>query len=454
MTVNAYKIGAVNGVGALYTYPSANTAQFTDGCDVVWDAGLRTIKLWLTDEYSSQNYTKETFSGGAVTTLTGLAQKTEFSDEFSRGWDTIILSTYTFANTDEFWLATNSLANFDDEYDEIYDLTVHLLTTYQNSGTTFIISNWEGDWAYMGGTPAPGATEPDYYIDREVTDFYAAWLATRQRAVHDAVKATAHINVKVLNAIELNRVMDLIAYPHRRRVIKDIAKRVQPDVISYSAYDSTLPDTTKIAISLATWETWCRTNFAQALQMIRAAFPNSIIQIGEFGIPENQLANEGIAEDAGDLIDVIKDVCDDNDVQIFIYWQSMGNDDADYGGFGYVTQTGSDGVQTVTINGTLAANVDVTGMSDADAATAIKNAINASAVNTIVTASIDAGTPTWVRIVANDLTVDNSEYTLAVTGVGSGKSGDTLVGIRGYWMIDTLGNLSQAGTKLATYAPP
>ena len=30
-------------------------------------------------------------------------------------------------------------------YNEVYDLTAHLLDTYNNSGKTFILQNWEGD---------------------------------------------------------------------------------------------------------------------------------------------------------------------------------------------------------------------------------------------------------------------------------------------------------------------
>ena len=62
------------------------------------------------------------------------------------------------------------------------------------------------------------------------------WLATRQKAIDDAKRATPHRNVQVYQYTEANLVHEAIA--GRPTVAKDVIPNVDIDYVSYSAYDS------------------------------------------------------------------------------------------------------------------------------------------------------------------------------------------------------------------------
>jgi hypothetical protein len=71
---------------------------------------------------------------------------------------------------------------------------------------------------------------------RDVT----AWVATRQRAVDDAKRDTPGADVEVSYYLEVNLVWDAIA--GRPRAANTVLPATRVDYVSYSAYDSLLPD--------------------------------------------------------------------------------------------------------------------------------------------------------------------------------------------------------------------
>jgi len=89
-----------------------------------------------------------------------------------------------------------------DDYREIYDLTAYLLTNYNNSGKTFYLGHWEGDWYLLPNFFT--ATNPSPIAIQGMIE----WLNNRQKAVDDARLAVAHSNVNVFNYAEVNRVLD------------------------------------------------------------------------------------------------------------------------------------------------------------------------------------------------------------------------------------------------------
>jgi len=307
----------------LYTVPNASGTQFMDGVNKIWDLGMRTLKIYCTPDYAT-NYPLETAfaSPASPTTCTELCQTNEFEAAFALAWDTVVMTTFTFANGSTNWwrgFDGPTKTKLDAEYTEIYNLAVHLLTTYNDSGKRFVLQNWEGDWAYMDAFVADTANE------RKYVEWYAAFLAIRQKAVSDARRVTAHKNVTVLNAIEVNRVLDAMTYPHRPRILTSIAQRIQPDVVSYSAYDSTIADI-GYGANTAAWEALCTTNFTKALRAIKRAFPGVPISIGEFGFPENEITNEQLNHDAGAMIQKVKDIALSEGCTWLLYWEVFDNE--------------------------------------------------------------------------------------------------------------------------------
>lgn len=325
-------------VKGLYTYPSGSGNQFSNGADAIWSIGLRVLKIYCTADYLT-DYPLQSSWSSTPTNLTQLAQTTQFTTQLSRGWDTVVMTVFTFANGSTNWwrpfVDTTRLAN---EYNEIKNLAAHLLTTYSGTGRRFVLSTWEGDWAFMDSFTV------DTPVNRELVDQYAAFLATRQRAVADARAQTAHSNVTVLNAFEVNRVVDSRNYPHRRRILTDIASRFTPDIVSYSAYDASIVDQGSWNSNTATWEAATIPMFTNALRYIKSKFPGVPFYIGEFGFPENEGTNDHPANDITVMINDIRNICVSEGADMLLFWQVFDNEVSvpyTYRGFWLVKTDGS-----------------------------------------------------------------------------------------------------------------
>jgi hypothetical protein len=154
------------------------------------------------------------------------------------------------------------------EREELYDLTKHLLKTYNGTGKSFYLGNWEGDWLLT-------RMDPNYVPTTEEVQSMIDWANTRQKAVDDARRDTPHANVHVYYYVEVNRVRDAMA--GKVRVANKVLPRTNPDFVSYSSYDSQVGDIEK--------------NFAEALDHLQAqlapkpGISGKRIFIGEYGMP-------------------------------------------------------------------------------------------------------------------------------------------------------------------------
>ena len=309
--------------GGKYTWPTLSGTQFMDGCNSIYNAGFRSLKIYCTPDYLTKNYPGETAFSSTPTTCKQLLQTTEFATGLAIGWDQVIITMFTFANgTTNWWRAQPTSAAFVNEYNEIKAACEHLLSTYNGTGRTFIIQNWEGDWAYMDSFTV------NTYVPSEMADRYAAFLGARQRAVEDARKSTAS-DCTMLNAIEVNRVVDSRLYPHRRRILNDIAKRVKPDIVSYSSYDSTIVDQGGWGADYATWLANTTPVFTKALRVIAAAWPGIPIQIGEFGYPEG--SEKPVGRSIGDMVTATCAIAAAANVKTTIYWVVFDNEETSPG---------------------------------------------------------------------------------------------------------------------------
>lgn len=315
------RYGAVNGVKGLYTYPSGSGAQFTNGADAISALGLDVLKIYLTADYLT-DYPLESAWSSTPTNLTQLVQTTEVATQLaSNDWSTVIATVFTFANgTTNWWRVDVAKTKLDNEYTEIKNLATHLLTTYNNSGKTFVLQNWEGDWAF-GDTFTANS-----YIWREYVDRYAAFLGVRQKAVEDARRETAHRNVTVLHAVEMNRVLDARAYPHRRRILTDISRVLQPDMVSWSAYDGTIVDQGGWNANQAAWEAATEPTIRRAISLMKAYFPGVPWYVGEFGFPELEAQFERPSHNVANMIGLFHDICEAEGCKYFIYWQAFDNE--------------------------------------------------------------------------------------------------------------------------------
>ena len=170
-----------------------------------------------------------------VTNLVTLARdEPSFRRVFDMPFRHVIAWTYAFSSPDAAWRKGYHAKARADEYREIYDLTQYLLTTYANSGKTFYLGHWEGDWLLLGSFNAQ--TNPPAVAVQGMID----WLSNRQQAIDDAKRDTPHHDVEVLGYAEVNRVRDAMpaAGPPKSRVINAVVPYVKNlDCLSWSSYD-------------------------------------------------------------------------------------------------------------------------------------------------------------------------------------------------------------------------
>mgnify|MGYP003637349601 CR=1 FL=1 len=115
-------------------------------------------------------------------------------------------------------------------YNEMFDFTTYLLKKHNNSGKTFMIGNWEGDWLLHGEgnrnkTPS-----------KETVDNMTKWLQIRQRAIADAKNKSKSVNVNVYYYIEVN--LALKGLDGGTCISRDILPNVDVDFVSYSSYEA------------------------------------------------------------------------------------------------------------------------------------------------------------------------------------------------------------------------
>lgn len=140
----------------------------------------------------------------------------------------IFFWVHTLTNID--WKNGISAAQEQTLYNEMYNFVMHILTIYNNSGKTFFIGNWEGDWLLI----------PNY--DRTVTpsqewvNNMTKWFQIRQRAIDDAKRVSTATNVSVYHYIEANLVLK--GMNGQRCVAESVLPNVDVDLVSYSSYEA------------------------------------------------------------------------------------------------------------------------------------------------------------------------------------------------------------------------
>ena len=140
----------------------------------------------------------------------------------------IFFWVHTLTNVD--WKNDMSPANEKIIYDEMYEFASHILTTYDNSGKTFFIGNWEGDWLLIPNYDRTVTPSPTFLSNM------TKWFQVRQRAIDDAKKASASTNVSLFHYIEANLVLK--AMNGEPAVASSVLPNVDIDLVSYSSYEA------------------------------------------------------------------------------------------------------------------------------------------------------------------------------------------------------------------------
>jgi hypothetical protein len=234
-----YRLGTNSTTG----YTDANLIDPDTGVKAV-GLGTHVIKIWFNyqDIAATGNANNYPNSGsdasypltnfGTVNSLTDLASSAPMKQLFNDpDFTTYILEAGEFCQkttsgawTDTRWkVAASPTVNFGSSvqscvYQDFYNVTQYLLSTYSGTGKTFILQNWEGDNALEASafTPVPAVTETctnpnesNYPANFCQTIFnMRTWLNLRWQGVNDARNPakTTYNNVTVAAASESNLV--------------------------------------------------------------------------------------------------------------------------------------------------------------------------------------------------------------------------------------------------------
>jgi hypothetical protein len=182
-----------------------------------------------------------------------------------------ILWTYCF--TPGWWTDGLSADERTKEYNEMLAFARYLFTQYNNSGKTFYLGHWEGDWYLLPNYNT--ATNPSPTALQGMRD----WLNTRQQAVDEARRTTPHTGVEVYLYTEANRVLDAMnnVPGASQRVINQVVPYVTNlDFVSWSSYDGQNLGAQALRDTLNYIESMLPTNKA-------AVIPGKRIFVGEYG---------------------------------------------------------------------------------------------------------------------------------------------------------------------------
>ena len=261
----------VSGIlGATHMNPLYNfTAKpvLEEGGDVLRQMGSDAIKLWYGPDYAT-NY-PQNHIWPVVNNLTELAQTDYFQTMFGDpNFKTYSLELATF---DYHTSWQNGLVGYESNSisAEVYAFASHLLDTYNNSGKTFILQNWEGD-NNLGQDAS--ATKVQGMID---------WLNCRQNAITAAMADSPSSNVWVYGAAECNKV----GQPDWSgpRCITDVFPHLHMDLYSYSDW----------------YTRYSEEYLLEDLNNIKryapdsAAFGHENVMLGEFGLNRTANGEEG-----------------------------------------------------------------------------------------------------------------------------------------------------------------
>jgi hypothetical protein len=161
-------------------------------------------------------------------------------------------------------------ASSSSRHEEIYDLTCHLLKTYDGTRKTFYLGHWEGDWEIRGRAGSLEYPTPERIANK------IRWLNRRQQAVDDAKRDTTHRGVKVFCYAEVNRVLDCMqGHPG---MANEVIPHTQIDFVSYSSYDTSNRKDLETDVPKAL-------DYIEARLPPKPALKGKRVWVGEYGYP-------------------------------------------------------------------------------------------------------------------------------------------------------------------------
>lgn len=276
-----------------------------EGAERLQELGSKSIKFYLSPNYRcfyAPNMQWDDYSSPVE-----LAQSPSFQTMTDMDFNTFFIGTYIFSqpkNYAVYWKTALTEEQKQEEYQSLYDLTYYLCTRYAETDKTFILQNWEGDWATMD-VPSP-ATDPDEAVLQRMIE----WTNIRQDAVNNARRDANKAGVRVYHALEVNLAGK--AQNGGKTVTNNVIPYTYCDYYSYSAYDTEMDPQL----------------FAASLDYLKMKADNNLIPgksrvfVGEFGLPENEFGAKKVLKTIKDVTEISRE----KGIDYVLYWQLYDNE--------------------------------------------------------------------------------------------------------------------------------
>ena len=213
-------------IGPKYKFTTEDALLET--AKAIYDMGSRSLKISL----AVSSYTGVS---GSYSTLTSLIRD---NASFRQAIDMPFRNYFFWARSHANWADGYSEVERTEDSIQIYDLTKHLLSRYNNTGKTFYLGHWEGDWYLLPNY------DRNYVPSDERCANMAKWLRTRQNAIDKAKNEGGFSNVMVYGYVEVNQVVDA-KFSAKKRVVNCVLPLTNVDFVSYSSYDAQWYDQAK-----------------------------------------------------------------------------------------------------------------------------------------------------------------------------------------------------------------
>lgn len=216
-------------------YNFTEQPYLTEGANLIRnDIGSRVIKLFLGSDIADQYSFNENW--GSYESLTELLQEDEIRDVLGMGFTTVVMVAYEFDRLQ--WNITTAVAQSELSrvQKEFYDFTKELIASFNGSGKTFVLQNWEGDNELKEALAKVADGSAD---EQTIIDNYIAYNNARQAGIEQARKelfATGnYARVEVLGALEIN----YISYPSaEKKLIDVVVPYSDADLFSFSDWST------------------------------------------------------------------------------------------------------------------------------------------------------------------------------------------------------------------------
>ncbi|MDP4238456.1 MAG: hypothetical protein Q8904_03170 [Bacteroidota bacterium] len=251
-------------------YNFTNKPYLIEGAEEILKLGSKCIKVWFNDVANKYSYNSKWPTDVNRLSYVDLAKTLYFKELFNMPFKTYSLEM-TDGNIKINWRDGFSEDEIKLVSDEYYALTKYLLTTYRNTGKTFIFQNWEADGHLA--TKSHTAEETKIAIQGMID-----WTNTRQDAVDRARAEVGMKGVVVANAFEVNMVFDNWTPPPY--AIDEVVPHTHNDLYSYSSYSSRSLDKLNTITQ--------RLNYIKTKTPPSKLYGEHNLMIGEFGYEERR----------------------------------------------------------------------------------------------------------------------------------------------------------------------